>query len=211
MQVPRSTASPVSCNDDTDTDTGACAALIGSVAVAYTVEDMRADLVAAGEACAAGGHDTWKHKDFFWKMSKNANVHKQRAELEDLFATVGLDCVNQGANIQRVWDSVTFSYMNVEEAQRLHSKRAIEQAQEDAEDAAKKALAAQRAADKRNRDELNKRVFVACIELAARDRVAAYTNAVCVESFTINGVPQGIPTVVPYSCNILIYIVKWRT
>ncbi len=66
----------------------------------------------------------------FWYRSKRADLYKERDELEDLFTTVGLDCVNQCANIRRAWDTVTFSYRNLNEAARRQSKRAIEEARE---------------------------------------------------------------------------------
>lgn len=38
--------------------------------------------------------------------------------------------------------------------------------------------------------EVNSRVFEACRELALNDFVAAYTNALCVQSFKANGLPE---------------------
>ncbi|MEO1378882.1 MAG: hypothetical protein AAFU69_00835 [Pseudomonadota bacterium] len=38
--------------------------------------------------------------------------------------------------------------------------------------------------------EINKRVFESCAEVALRNPVEAYTNALCVESFKANGIPD---------------------
>ena len=38
--------------------------------------------------------------------------------------------------------------------------------------------------------EVNSRVFDACKELALNDSIAAYTNALCVQSFKANGLPE---------------------
>lgn len=62
-------------------------------------------------------------------------------------------------------------------------------AREDARQAASQAVADEAAARTANAERVATLVYLSCTDLLARDRVAAMTNPVCVDSFLANGLP----------------------
>ncbi len=158
----------------------AYALLIGTAAKASgDVETLRVEVIDAAEKCVTVDESqSWEFKSIIWNTVKSAKAFRYKDQLDDLFATVGLECVNRGSKIERVWVGDAFKYAKITEANRHKAKKLFDQLE-----------AEERAARVHEQVELTRRVHAACVLLESSDPVAAYTNQLCVNSFSSNGLP----------------------